>query len=65
MKFFKRGSRAGQFGQFVIMRGEQRFCADLVVQMFDDAPGEAQAIEGAGAAADFVEYDQAARRWRC
>ena len=36
-----RGRRRGKFGQFVIMRGEQRLRADLVVQVFDDAPREA------------------------
>jgi len=37
------------------------FRADLVVQVLDDAPGQAQAVERARAAADLVEDDQAAR----
>ena len=44
------------------MRREKRSGADLVVQVLDDAPGEAQPIERAGAAANLVQDDQAARR---
>ena len=50
-----------EFGQFMVMRGEKRFGADLVVQMFDDGPCQAQAVECARAAADFIQDDQAAR----
>src|SRR6516165_6286882 len=42
------------------MSGEERFGADLVVQVLDDGPREAEAVEGAGAATDFIEDDQAA-----
>ena len=52
----------GEFGQFVIVRGEQRFRTDLIVQVFNDAPREAQAVECARATTDFVEDDEAARR---
>jgi len=45
----------------MIMRGEQRFCADLIVQMLNDAPRERKPVERARAAADFVQHDQAAR----
>ena len=62
MKFLSRGSRCGQFGQLVIMRGKQRLCADLVVQMFDDGPGQAQPVERARAAPDLIQDHEAARR---
>src|SRR5207302_5367342 len=52
----------GELGQLVIVRGEQRPGPGLVVQTFDDAPREAEAVEGARAAADLVEDDEAARR---
>src|SRR5947207_409177 len=40
---------------------KQGFGPDLVVQMLDNRPGEAQAIERAGATTDFVQHDQASR----
>ena len=46
----------------MIMRGEQRFRADLIVQIFHDRPRETESIEGARAAANFVEDNQAVRR---
>ena len=49
----------GQLGQLVVMRREERLCANLVVQMLDDRPRQAQAVERARAAPDLVEYDQA------
>ena len=52
----------GQFGQLVIVRREQSLCANLVVQKFDDGPRQAEAVERARAAADFVQDHQAARR---
>ena len=51
----------GEFGQFVVVRGEEGLRAGLVVQVLDDGPRERMAVEGAHAAADFVEDDEAAR----
>ena len=51
---------AGQLGQLVVVRREQCLGTDPVVQVLDDGPREAQAVERARAAADFVEYDEAA-----
>ena len=51
-----------EIGQFVVVRGEESAATDRVVDVLDDAPGERQAVVGAGAAADFVEDDEAA--WR-
>ncbi len=62
MKFFRRGRRAAQFSQFVIVRGEKRLRADLVMEMFYDRPRETEAIERARSTADFIQYDEAARR---
>ena len=47
----------GEFGQFVVVRGEDGLGTDLVVQVFGDGPRERKAVEGARAAADFVEED--------
>ncbi len=56
----RRGQEAGELGQFVIMRGEERAGAQRGVEIFRDRPRDAQAVEGARAAADFVEDDEAA-----
>ncbi len=44
------------------MRGEERPRPDAIVQMLDDAPRQAQAVERARAAANLIENNQAARR---
>ena len=49
-----------EFGEFVVMGGEERPRADAVVQVFRDAPRDGQAVEGRGAAADLVQDDEAA-----
>jgi hypothetical protein len=61
VEILESGEAGGEFGEFVIMGGEEGFGADDVMEVFDDGPGEAEAVEGAGAAADFVEYDEAGR----
>ena len=54
-----------QVDQLVIVGGEQRPAADDVMQVLGDRPGERDAVEGARAAADLVEDDKGAARWRC
>src|SRR6266849_6528492 len=44
------------------MRGEERARAGVLLQMLDDGPGDGEAVEGSGAAADFVEQDEARGR---
>src|SRR5207249_7458552 len=46
----------------MIVRGEKRAGASVFLQMFDDGPSDRKTIECGGAAADFVEEDEA--RWR-
>ena len=46
----------------MVVGGEQRAAADVVVQVLDDGPGQREAVVGARPAADFVEDHQAARR---
>ena len=60
------GQRVGQVGELVIVRREERLRprASVRGQMLGDGPGEAQAVERGGAAADLVEDDQAARASR-
>ena len=60
VEIFDARQARGEFGQFVIMRGEQSFRADLIVQMLDDGPRERKAIECARAASDFIQHDEAA-----
>ena len=52
----------GQRRQLVEMRGEQRAAFVDFVQVLDRRPGNRQAVEGRGAAADLVEDDKRARR---
>src|SRR6266850_7203983 len=46
----------------MIMRGEERACARVLLKMLDDGPRDGEAIERGGAAADFVEEHEARRR---
>ena len=58
------GKRFLQVGQLVVVRGEQRAAADVLVQVLDHRPGQRHAVVGARAAADLVEDHQAPRRGR-
>jgi hypothetical protein len=51
-----------QPGQLEIVRGEQRQAAVLVDQVAQDGEGQRHAVEGRGAAADFVHQHQALGR---
>ena len=53
------GEEIGELGEFVIVRGEEGASASVLLQMLDDGPGDREAVEGGGAAADFVEEDEA------
>ena len=56
------GEPLGEFGQLKIMSGEQSLGAGARVDIFDRGPGDGKTVVGGGAAADFVEQDQGARR---
>src|SRR2546425_662385 len=43
------------------MRGEKRAGSGVLLQMFYDGPGDGEAIERCGAAADFIEKNEAGR----
>ena len=62
MRFFTLDRVLAKSVEFVVVGGEEGAAADVVVEVFDDGPGERDAVVGAGAAADFVEDHQAARR---
>ena len=62
VNIFYAGEQVGQFGEFVIVGGKESARASVRLQMFDDGPGDGEAVEGGGAAADFVEQHQALRR---
>ena len=55
-------AREREFGELVVVRGEEGAALGLVVQKLGDAPRDAQAIERARAASDFIEDHEAARR---
>ena len=44
----------------MVVRGEEAAGTDVIMQVLGDAPGDAEAVEGARAAADLVEDDEAA-----
>ena len=52
------GRGFGEFGQFVVVRREEGAALRGVGEEFRDGPGEGEAVEGGGAAADFVEDDE-------
>src|SRR5690606_1481635 len=54
------GERFGQRGQLMEVGGEQRTAARCLVQRFYGSPGNGEAVEGCGAAADLVEDDERA-----
>ena len=49
----------GERGQFMVMRREKGAAAIDLVQMLERCPGDREAVEGRGAAADLVEDDKA------
>jgi hypothetical protein len=53
-----------EFGQLVVVRGEEGLGLDAVVDELGDGPGDADAVEGAGATADLVEDEEAVLAWR-
>src|SRR5215469_8474280 len=55
------GKKIGEFGQFVIVRSKKCARASVPLEMFDDGPRNGEAVERSGAAADFVEKDEAGR----
>ncbi len=54
------GQQLGQLVQFVVVGGEDAAGAPLLGQVFGHRPGDREAIEGGGAAADLIEQHQGA-----
>ena len=50
----------GEVAELVVVGGEEGAGLDGVVEVFGDGPGDGEAVEGGGAAADFVEDDEGA-----
>ena len=48
----------GEVGELVVVGGEEGAAFHLVVEVLGDGPGDGEAVEGGGAAADLVEDDQ-------
>ena len=59
---FDAGEGGGEVGELVVVGGEEGagFALGGVVEVFDDGPGDGDAVEGGGAAADFVKDDEGA-----
>ena len=64
-RFLSRGKPLGEQGELVVMRGEERACADLLMQMLDCGPCEGKAIVCCGAAAHLIQQYKAAGRSPC
>jgi hypothetical protein len=54
----------GELVELVVMRREERSCRDIgpLMQIFDQRPGDRQAVERARPPAHFVEEDERLRR---
>src|SRR5579872_4043916 len=56
---FHRRQEFRKLGEFVIVRGEKRARSRMFLEMFDDGPGDAEAIEGCCSATNFVQKHKA------
>ena len=54
------GQQLGQLVELVVVGGEDRAGAEVAGQVFGHRPGDREAIEGGGAAADLIEQHQGA-----
>ena len=59
VNIFDGRQKIGEFGEFVIVGGEESARARVRLEMFDDGPGDGETVEGGGAAANFVEEHEA------
>jgi len=50
-----------ELGEFVVVGGEERLGVAVLMDEFDDGPGDGETVVGGGAAADLVEEDERAR----
>jgi len=49
----------GEGAEFVVVSGKEGAASDLIVEVLGDGPRDGEAIEGSGAAANFIEDDEA------
>ncbi len=56
-----RGEKIAKFRQLVVVRGEERARARVLLEMFNDGPGDGKTIERSGAPAHFIEEDETRR----
>src|SRR5260370_34749109 len=61
VNIFDRGEKIAKLGQFVIVRGEERARAGVLLEMLDNGPGDGKTIERGCSAADFIEENEACR----
>src|SRR5208282_5338863 len=52
------GEEIGELSEFVIMRGEQRASAGVLLQVLDDSPGDGKTVKRRGTTSHFVEKDK-------
>ena len=55
------GEKVGEFGELVIVGGEERARASVLLEMLDHSPSDGEAVERGGAAANLIEEDEAGR----
>src|SRR5947199_5960016 len=54
----------GKLVELMVMRGKERLCADMIMQVFRQCPCDADPVKCARAASHFIEENQAAGRCR-
>ena len=52
----------GKLGELMVVRSEKRASASVLLQVFDDGPGDGQPVKRRGAASHFIEQHKT--RWR-
>src|SRR5579863_7650076 len=51
----------GKLSEFVVVRGEKRTRARVLLQVLDDSPGDREAVKRRSTAADFIQQNEARR----
>ena len=59
MNVLHAGEEIGELSEFMVVRGEERARARVLLQMLDDSPGNGEAVKGRSAAADFIKENEA------
>src|SRR5580698_9345077 len=56
------GQEISKLGEFVVVRGKERACACVLLQMLDHRPGDGKAVKSRCTAADLIKKNETRRR---